>query len=98
MISPNSNCSRVDAVKAAANRIEILSSATNSNPAPATPANDSARKVKSDLQTLDRQVKSGDANAAEIALAVAKKDLETAQTAVQPQSPGRDPRSLDVYA
>ena len=63
MITFNSNCSRVDMVKAQANQIKTQfggSSGTEKSDPP-------ARKVKSDLQTLDTQIKSGDANKAEVA-------------------------------
>jgi hypothetical protein len=96
MINANSNCSRVDAVKAAANQLELLSGATGSSPT--APTSSAARKVKSDLLTLDDQIRTGDAKKAELALAVTKKDVQASETAPDPKSTVGDPRALDAYA
>lgn len=104
MIDVNSNCSRVDAVKAAATQLKLQSTATSSatkaaghSPAPA--GADATRKVQSDLQNLDTQVKADNAQKAELALAVTKKDAAAAQTTGNPQSDGTQIfRGLDVYA
>jgi len=93
MIDCNSNCSRVDAVKALATQLELQSNGKR----PAERADGRSEKVKSDLQALDEQIKTGDAKKAEAALAVAKKDLNSA-----PVARTRDASSafngLDVYA
>jgi hypothetical protein len=99
MIDVNSNCSRVDAVKAAANQLKLMSSAASASPAtPDAPANAAARKVKSDLQAVDAQVKSGDAKKAELALAAAEKDVSAAETAAPRKPSSENLRTLDAYA
>src|SRR5271165_4874262 len=99
MIAVNSNCSRVDAVKAAANQLMLQSSVTGSgSTAPNAQANASARKVKSDLLTLDGQIRTGDAKKAELALAVTKKDVTAAEAVTRQKSASQDSRGLDAYA
>jgi hypothetical protein len=109
MIDVNSNCSRVDAVKAAATQLKLQSSASSLSSSSSTPTDgrppapssaDAARKVKSDLQTLDTQIKADDAQKAELALAVTKKDVAAAKTAGhQNNSPDDQPfRGLNAYA
>jgi hypothetical protein len=100
MIAINSNCARVDLVKAQAGQLKIQAAATSAS-GPAAPA---VRKVKTDLQTLDTQIKTGDAKKAELALATTERDVQAAQTASPPASGRRTPQSgaayggLDVYA
>ncbi len=91
MIAANSNCSRVDAVKATANQLKMqLDQAPRS-----TPASDALRKAQSEIQSLDSQIRSGDAKKAETALT----DAKSAVTQVQRQSPpGKFQRGLDAYA
>ena len=109
MIDVNSNCSRVDAVKAAATQLKLQSgavaagggaNAVSPGGRPANPASaDAARKVKSDLQSLDTQIKADDAQKAELALAMTKKDVAAAKTVSHQQSGDGQPfRGLDVYA
>jgi hypothetical protein len=99
MISVNSNCSRVDAVKAAATLLKLQSSvAGSSTTSPSAQGTDAARKVKSDLQALDGVIKSGDAQKAEVALAAVKKDVDAAESAAQQKSTNEDYRGLDTYA
>jgi hypothetical protein len=99
MIDPNSNCSRVDAVKAAATQIKLQTPAPSASPtARAADPNDAARKVQGDLQTLDGDIKSNDAKKAELALAVAKKDIAAAATTSQPASYRPNSRGMDAYA
>lgn len=109
MIDANSNCSRVDAVKAQATQLKLQTAATDSaataapkgagRPATFSSA-DAARKVKTDLQTLDTQIKADNAQKAELALAVTKQDVATANTASQPENhPDVHPfRGLNLYA
>lgn len=94
MIAVNSNCSRVDAVKMQATQLKLQSD----RPRRVGPADDSSRKVKADLETLDGQIKAGDAKKAELALAETKRDISDAKTA--PRSTTTDQRSqlLDAYA
>ena len=100
MIDVNSNCSRVDAVKALANQLQ-----TQFAPPPSPTSTDTqTRKIKSDFQALDAEVKADDAKKAETALAVTRKDIATAQTEPKPDvknlaAAGSPPfRGLDVYA
>jgi hypothetical protein len=100
MIELNSNCSRVDSVKARANQLQ-MQFAPKSRPADASPQ---TQKVKSDFQSLDAAVKTDDAKQAEVALAVVRKDMATAQTSENLNSKNstsnaREPfQRLDVYA
>lgn len=98
MIQINSNCSRLDAVKARANELSVQAAGT---PA-AGPVAETARKVKSDLASVQAQVKTGDAKKAEAALAAAKRDvsaeLANAALASQASQGGAGSGGLDVYA
>jgi hypothetical protein len=94
MIDANSNCLRVDAVKAAATEIKLQSPAASANPAAGS--KDPARKVQGDLQTLDGDIKSNDAKKAELALAVTKKDIAAATS--QPAAFRKNSRGMDAYA
>ena len=98
MIAVNSNCSRVDAVKAAATLLKLQSSAAAPSASASSAQGSDARKVNSDLQTLDGVVKTGDAQKAELALAATKKDVEAAETAPAQKFPGQNSRTLDAYA
>ena len=100
MIDCNSNCSRVDAVKAMANQLKIQASPARS----AETTGPSSSKLKADLLALDQQIKTGDAKKAEAALAIVRKDFMTAET-TQPsrhskstESSEASPERLDVYA
>jgi len=100
MIDVNSNCSRVDAVKALATQLKLQYAA----PPATAPADSPAHKVQSDLLAVDQQVKADDAKKAELALAVAKNDVTAAQTAksragADSSADATAPfRGLDVYA
>lgn len=84
MIDVNSNCSRVDAVKAMAAQLRMQAAQ-----APHTvPADDNYRQVQTKLASLDTEVKNGDARKAEAALSTAKNAVSDLQ--VRP--------TLDVYA
>ncbi len=99
MIAVNSNCSRVDAVKAAATLLKLQSSVSGSSTiGSSVQGSDAARKVNSDLQTLDGVLKTGDAQKAELALAATRKDVEAAETAASKKSPGINFQTLDAYA
>jgi hypothetical protein len=99
MIAVNSNCSRVDAVKAAATLLKLQSSVSGSTPTePSAQGSDAVRKVKSDLQALDNVIKSGDAQKAELALAATRKDVAAAQEAAPQKSAANDFNGLDAYA
>ena len=96
MIAVNSNCSRVDAVKAQATQLKLQSTGDRATAQSDAPA---ARKVKGDLQNLDSQIKTNDARKAEQALSTTKKDLVNAQTAASTQNtPGQNFRSFSAYA
>ena len=93
MISASSNCSRIDAVKASANQLKIQTVKPSSTKETDS-ADASASKVKSDIQTLDDSIKSGDAKKAELALSnvksdVRKQDSDTAGAKKEPE-PGPD--------
>ena len=94
MIDANSNCSRVDAVKAAATQIKLQTPGASAHPAAG--ANDTARKVQGDLQALDGDIKSNDAKKADLALAVTKKDIAAATS--QPATFRQNSRGMDAYA
>jgi hypothetical protein len=99
MIAVNSNCSRVDAVKAAATLLKLQSSAAAASAsASSARGSDAARKVNSDLQALDGVIKSGDAQKAELALAATRKDVAAAETAAPQKSPANNFQTLDAYA
>ena len=92
MIDVNSNCSRVDAVKASANQLKM-----QVDQAPhAMPADGNYRKAQSEVQAVDQQVKSGDAKRAETALSSAKAAVNELQ-AQKPAAP-KFQRGVDVYA
>lgn len=72
MISPASNCCRVDAVKASANQLKLQLAQRK-----AGAADDNAvHTADQQLRTVDQQVKSGDATKAELALSGAKSAVE----------------------
>jgi hypothetical protein len=72
MISAASNCCRVDAVKASANQLKVKFA---QHPA-GDPADSTLRSARQELQALDGQLQSGDANKAELALSAAKLSIE----------------------
>jgi len=86
----NSNCSRVDAVKASANQLKMqLAQAPHS-----VPEDDGYRKAQDQLQALDAQIRNGDAQKAETALSSATAAVKELQT----QNPGpKFQRGLDAY-
>jgi hypothetical protein len=107
MIDVNSNCSRVDAVKAMATQLKLQSPPkTDAAAAPSEPAreNPKPQKIKSDFQGVEEAVKANDAKRAEQALAVVKNDLASAQA--NKKSDSESPsygvsgpfRGLSVYA
>jgi hypothetical protein len=78
----------VDAVKALANQLKLqLAQAPQK-----TPADENYRKAQSEIQTLESEIKSGDAQKAETAFATASQTLKTLQTQSAQSS-----RSLDAY-
>ena len=87
MIELNSNCSRVDAVKAMAAQLRMQAAQLPHQ----QPADAAYRKAQGQLDTLDTQVKKGDARQAETALSSAKNFLSQVQTL--PANGG-----LDAYA
>ena len=76
MSAINSNCSRVDAVKASANQLRIQLAQL----ARIDGANDKSRAVRSELETLDGQVRTGDAKKAESALSAARSAINNLQS------------------
>jgi hypothetical protein len=92
MIDVNSNCSRVDAVKSVANQLKMqLAQAPKS-----AAESDSYRKAQSQLQALDQDVKSNNAQKAETALSTATSAVQTLRT--QDSSSSQTQNGLDVYA
>lgn len=92
MIDINSNCSRVDAVKAMASQLKM-----QAGQVPHTdPADDRYRQVQGKLATLDTDIKKGDAKKAEAALSSAKNALKQAQT--QPATASGSTGLLNTYA
>jgi hypothetical protein len=87
MIDVNSNCSRVDSVKAMAAQLR-MQAVQLPHTVPESPA---YRKVQGQLDALDTEVKKGDARQAETALASAKSVLNSVES--QPET-----RRLDAYA
>jgi len=68
MVSLSSNCCRVDAVKASANQLKSQYFQVK----PAKGGEPSSQIVSEKLQSLDAQIKAGDANKAEVALLSAR--------------------------
>jgi hypothetical protein len=105
MIDANSNCSRVDAVKALAGQLKLQSAPklASGDPGSASGA-DGSQKIKSDFQDVEEAVRANDAKKAEQALAVVRNDLAAAQNSEQKNSEnknaaGQQPfRGLDAYA
>ena len=94
VIDVNSNCSRVDAVKASANQLKM-----RVDQAPhTTPADTAYRKAQSQIQSLDQTVKAGDAQKAETALSTAKSTVNELQTQDTSANTTTFKRGLDVYA
>jgi hypothetical protein len=94
MIDISSNCSRVDAVKATATQLKMQAALL----AQAIPPNRAQRNVQVKLDTLDDEVKKGNAEQAEIALLEAQTALNEAQnTPSAPQQPAPQPH-LDTYS
>ena len=101
MIAINSNCSRVDAVKASAEQIKLEISKA---PSFQSGGSQQLRAVERDVQSVDDAVRSGDAQKAELALS----DLQSAVRDLNSASAGKTkPHSttnfhtrhhLDVYA
>jgi hypothetical protein len=88
MISLSNNCCRVDAVKASANQLKLQLAQQR------TRLDDSAtRSATQELLTVDAQIKTGDANKAELALANAKLALTNSKAqgsqAQHPVQPGK---------
>lgn len=72
MISAANNCCRIDAVKASANQLKLKlaqHAAADSN-------DPRFRSASQQVQSLDGQLKSGDANKAELALSAARSSIE----------------------
>ena len=109
MIDANSNCSRVDSVKALASQLKLQSApkftpADLSSNAAATSSAPAPQKIKSDFENVEAAVKANDAKKAEQALAVVRNDLAAAQVSKNSNSESKandseSPfRGLDVYA
>lgn len=100
MLSLSSNCCRVDAVKASANQLKMQLASGKVNDA-RKPQEQSASEK---LQSLDAQIKSGDANKAELALSSAKQAVEQLQYTQSVQATSSSDSlslrrgSLSVYA
>jgi len=92
MIDINSNCSRVDAVKASANHLKMQIDQTPHS----VPESDSYRKAQNQIQALATVVQQDDAQKAETALSMLKSTVNTLQT--QSAAPVNPARGLDAYA
>lgn len=91
MISLNSNCSRIDAIKATANQLKMQATQVPHS----TPETSGYKKMQTQIQDLDQQIKSGDPQKAETALASAVSTVRQLQT----QKPSSQRQTgLDVYA
>jgi len=99
MLSMSSNCCRVDAVKATANQLKMQLAQVKADEAN-KPIEQTATQQ---LQSLDSQIKSGDANKAELALSAAKLAIQHVQYArpAATHKPSSHPPmygTLSVYA
>jgi hypothetical protein len=92
MISVNSNCSRIDAVKASANQLKAQAALTP----PSAQKTDSYRKAQSQIQSLDQEIKTGDAQKAETDLSSTASAVKALQ--IDPDSSTPAQTLLDVYA
>jgi hypothetical protein len=92
MISVNSNCSRIDAVKAAANQLQRQIALAPQK----SPESESYRKAQGQLQSLQAQIKTGQAQSAETALSTATSAVKSLQTTGTSSS--ADQHVLDAYA
>ena len=89
MISVNSNCSRIDAVKATSHQLEMQVEGAPRK----IGESESYRKAQNRIEALKSEIKAGDARKAELA-------LSTASSAVQQlrQTSSETSRHLDTYA
>ena len=92
MIDVNSNCSRVDAVKAMATQLRMQATQVPHQ----MPEDTAYRKVQTKLDALDVEVKKGDAQKAETALSTAKNMVNQISAAATGSSSSS--RSFDAYA
>jgi len=101
MIAVNSNCSRIDAVKASANQLKIQFSKP---PGVMNGSSPQLKAVENDLQALDVSIRTGDAKKAELALSAAEsavRKLDSTSAATDRGGPGQSlspVQRLDVYA
>lgn len=94
MIEINSNCSRVDAVKASATQLKMQVDQVPHR----VPMSDPLRKAQAEIQSLDTQVKNGDARKAEAALSTAQSAVKMLQTQAPAAASLRFQRGVDAYA
>jgi len=92
MISANSNCSRIDAVKARAAQLEMWVTQAAHTKA----AKDTYHKAQSEIQALNSAIKSGDARKAETALSSVSSTVRQLQSQAAPADASG--RRLDAYA
>ena len=92
MIDVNSNCSRVDAVKARAAQLRMELDQVPRR----APEDDKLKAAKTQVESLENAVKKGDAATAERALSTATPVVQAVQTESALKNPLRD--GLDVYA
>jgi len=101
MIAVNSNCSRLDAVKASANELKIQFTRPASVLSGASPQ---IKAAENDLQALDDSIRKGDAKKAELALSAAQsaiREADASSAAPGKGLPGQGAgpfQRLDVYA
>jgi hypothetical protein len=99
VLSPSSNCCRVDAIKASANQLKMQLAQHK----PQGAETSDLRTASQQLQSLEVQIKMGDATKAELALSAAKSSIDRLQFAAnaehadQQQAQAIRPGMLDVY-
>jgi len=94
MIDINSNCSRVDAVKTSVTQLKMQVDQVPHR----VPTSDTLRKAQAEIQSLEAQVKNGDARKAEVALSTAKSAVQELQTHTPAPAPLKFQRGMDAYA
>ena len=92
MIDINSNCARVDFVKALASQLKVQAA----QPSHGSKPDEGYQKLKMKLEAVDQAVKSGDPQKAEQALSAAESAAKDMRN-VAGTSPDKS-KSVDIYA
>ena len=93
MLSLSSNCCRIDSVKATANQLKIQLAQANSANAP----DPKTQSANGQLQSLDAQIRTGNADKAELALSSARTAIEQLQYSPPGHSTTRTDQQPPVY-